>query len=131
MRTCFRRLTLTGLCAVAFVASACSMTKMAANSTVDIMVAGAPALAEEPDPDLAEAAIKGNLGMMSGLMKVVPDNPSLYRLAAEAYSSMVSWGRSGWLVGPDGCSGSVMSMPDTSMMSSSCGRPDELRPGGR
>ncbi len=68
-------------------ATACSMTKFAADSTVDVMKAGNAAVAEETNPALAKMGLEGNLKLMEGLMYSTPDNATLYRLATEAFGS--------------------------------------------
>ena len=67
--------------------SGCSMTQFAADSTVEVMKAGNPAVAEESDPRLAKMGLEGNLKLMEGLMYATPDNAALYRLATEAFGS--------------------------------------------
>ncbi len=67
-------------------ASACSLTKMAANSTVDVVAAGKPSVDKQSDPELARSAIEANIGMMEGLKEVLPEDPRLHALLGEAYT---------------------------------------------
>ena len=66
--------------------SGCSMTAMAADTTVDIMTAGKPAFDRESDLHLARAGAEANIMMMEGLTVTVPGNADLWQLLAEAYT---------------------------------------------
>jgi len=68
-------------------ATGCNMTQFAADSTVEVMKAGNPAVAEEKNPALAKMGLEGNLKLMEGLMYSTPDNATLFRLATEAFGS--------------------------------------------
>ncbi|MEE2779318.1 MAG: TRAP transporter TatT component family protein [Myxococcota bacterium] len=65
--------------------SGCSMAKMAADSTVAVMIAGKPAVDRESDLSLARGSAEGNLMMMEGLREATPENKELWQLMAEAY----------------------------------------------
>lgn len=62
-------------------------TSAAARMTVDVMWAASPVMQHEDDPVLAEAAVLANLKTFDGLASLLPDNETLLRMAAEAYSS--------------------------------------------
>lgn len=87
LRNVVRRLMVASLALLSCPLTACDMTKFAADSTVDVMKQAAPAVQREYDVKLARAAIEGNLGLMTGLLEVTPENDDLLRLATEAYSS--------------------------------------------
>jgi hypothetical protein len=70
---------------ILFTLSGCSIAKMAADSTVAVMVAGKPAVDRESDIALARGAAEGNLMMMEGLREAAPENQELWQLMAEAY----------------------------------------------
>ncbi len=87
MRNSPALLSLLGALGLLTPAVGCSMTRMAASSTVDVMYQAAPSLAEERDPVLADAALLANLKLFEGLLRVEPDNERLLRLTTEAFSS--------------------------------------------
>ena len=62
-----------------------TMRAVAANQTVDIMVAGKPSVDRETDLGLARAGAESNLALMAGLRETVPDNEDLLLLMAEGY----------------------------------------------
>lgn len=70
---------------VLFALSGCSVAKMAADSTVTVMIAGKPAVDRESDIALARGSAEGNLMMMEGLREATPENKELWLLMAEAY----------------------------------------------
>ncbi len=61
------------------------MRGVAANGTVDIMVAGKPSVDRETDLGLARVGAESNLALMAGLRETVPENESLLLLMAEGY----------------------------------------------
>ncbi|MBD90970.1 MAG: hypothetical protein CL940_11575 [Deltaproteobacteria bacterium] len=62
-----------------------TMRAVAANGTVDIMVAGKPSVDRETDIGLARVGAESNLALMAGLRETVPDNEDLLLLMAEGY----------------------------------------------
>ena len=64
-----------------------TMRSIAANGTVDIMIAGKPSVDRETDIGLARASAESNLALMAGLRESVPENEDLLLLMAEAYGS--------------------------------------------
>lgn len=62
------------------------MTTAGANTTVDVMIAGKPSVDRENDLTLARVGAEANLGMMGGLLQIVPDNEALLLLMAEGFS---------------------------------------------
>ena len=68
-----------------FTGCAGTMRAVAANGTVDIMVAGKPSVDRETDLGLARVGAESNLALMAGLRETVPENEALLLLMAEAY----------------------------------------------
>lgn len=73
--------------AMSQVVTGCSgmMRAVAANGTVDIMVAGKPSVDRETDLGLARVGAESNLALMAGLRETVPENADLLLLMAEGY----------------------------------------------
>ena len=69
------------------IASGCSMTRIAANSTVDVFATAAPSFEKESDLELARVSGLANLKVIEGLIEVVPDNTVLLELTAKSYGA--------------------------------------------
>jgi len=67
--------------------SGCSMTQLAAGSTVEIIGQAWPALERYEDPDLAEEAIPASIATMDGLLELRPEDTTLRLMVAQAYGS--------------------------------------------
>jgi tetratricopeptide (TPR) repeat protein len=80
-----RRLSFVILASVLVASFGCA--KMTANMTVGVAKVAAPALEQEGDYELAEAAAPGNLKFLEGLAHVTPDNPDLLELLARGWAS--------------------------------------------
>jgi hypothetical protein len=65
----------------------CNMALMTANMTVDVMWEASASVPEENDVALADVGIASNLKMMEGLARVSPENPKLFRMLSEGFSS--------------------------------------------
>lgn len=61
---------------------------IAAGSTIRVIDGAAPALGRFEDPQLAEDAIPGSIATMEGVLILKPDNLTLRRSIARAYSSL-------------------------------------------
>ena len=66
--------------------SGCSMTKLAARQTTEIMIRSIPVYERETDMQLAEQAMPGNLKMIEGLLEVIPDDAELLFIASYSYT---------------------------------------------
>jgi hypothetical protein len=71
------------LCALAL--NACSMGQIVARSTLPILESGNVAMNQEPDLELARAAIPANLKLVEGLIQELPDNADLRLQAAQGF----------------------------------------------
>lgn len=67
--------------------SACSIQKMAANSTVGILAIGAQAFLTEDDYEIAGDAFPANLKTMEALGVLADSNPQLMEILAQSYCS--------------------------------------------
>lgn len=76
-----RRLALLILAAIL---AACGPRTAAVRVTAGLLERGAPALREEPDPDLAREALPGQLKLLEALLRNDPANPELLVTLAEA-----------------------------------------------
>jgi TRAP transporter T-component len=76
-----------GLALLALGMSGCSMTQLAAGSTVTIIGQAWPAIERYEDPDLAEEAIPASIATMDGLLEIRPKDTELRVLLAEAFGS--------------------------------------------
>lgn len=65
----------------------CNMTRLAANSTVDVFAKAAPTFEKESDVELARASGLGNIKMVEGLIEVVPDNTVLLELTSKSFGA--------------------------------------------
>lgn len=65
----------------------CNMAQMTANMTVDVMWEASASVPEENDVALADIGIASNLKLMEGLALVSPENPKLFRMLSEGFSS--------------------------------------------
>ncbi|HEV8548795.1 MAG TPA: TRAP transporter TatT component family protein, partial [Polyangiaceae bacterium] len=65
----------------------CSMTQLAAGSTVKIIGEAWPAIERYEDTELAESGIPASIATMEGLLQVRPDDAELRSLLARAYGS--------------------------------------------
>jgi hypothetical protein len=65
----------------------CSMTNLAAGTTVEIISKAWPAVERYEDPDLAEAAIPASIATMDGLLEIRPEDTELRLLIAQAFGS--------------------------------------------
>jgi hypothetical protein len=65
----------------------CSMTNLAAGTTVEIISKAWPAVERYEDPDLAEAAIPASIATMDGLLEIRPEDTELRLLIAQALGS--------------------------------------------
>lgn len=76
---------LLAVCSLA--ASGCSMTQIAAGSTVNIIGQAMPAIEQYRDPDLAEEGIPASIATMEGLLQIRADDAVLRSLIARAYGA--------------------------------------------
>lgn len=67
--------------------SGCSLTKLAAEQTVDVLTLGATSFYEETDYELATGAVAANLKTMEAISVVANDNPSLFATLARGFCS--------------------------------------------
>lgn len=67
--------------------TACSMTQLAAGSTVTIIGQAWPAIERYEDPDLAESAIPASIATMDGLLEIRPKDTELRKMLAQAFGS--------------------------------------------
>ena len=67
--------------------SGCSMTNLAAGSTVQIIGKAWPAIERYEDTELAAEGIPASIATMEGLLEIRPDDTELRGLLAEAYGS--------------------------------------------
>jgi hypothetical protein len=65
----------------------CSMTQLAAGSTVQIIGQAWPAVERYEDPDLAGEGIPATIATMEGLLQIRPEDAELRGLLARAYGS--------------------------------------------
>ena len=72
---------------VATLSLGCNMTRLAANSTVDVFAKAAPTFEKESDIELAKASGLGNIKMVEGLIEVVPDNVVLLELTSKSFGA--------------------------------------------
>jgi len=72
---------------VGFAAAGCSMTQIAASSTVTIIGQAWPAIERYEDPDLAEEAIPASIATMDGLLEIRPKDTNLRLMLAQSYGS--------------------------------------------
>jgi hypothetical protein len=73
--------------ALALAGSGCSMTDIAAGSTVTIIGQAWPAIERYQDPDLAEQAIPASIATMDGLLEIRPKDTQLRLMLAQSYGS--------------------------------------------
>ncbi len=66
--------------------SACSLRTIAVRTTADLLVRGASAFYEEPDPGHAQSAMAGQLKLLEALLKNDLKNPGLLKSLAEGYT---------------------------------------------
>ena len=76
-----------GLALFGFAATGCSMTQLAASSTVTIIGQAWPAIERYEDPDLAEEAIPASIATMDGLLEIRPQDTDLRLMLAQSYGS--------------------------------------------
>lgn len=69
--------------------SGCSMQKVVVRQTAGVLLTGIVALERETDPELAEAALPGNLLMLESFLAADPGNTDLLLLLAKGYGSYV------------------------------------------
>ena len=67
--------------------SGCSMTQLAAGSTVEIIGQAWPAIERYEDPDLAQEAIPASIATMDGLLEIRPQDTTLRLMLAKSYGS--------------------------------------------
>ena len=77
------------LCLVAVLGlfSGCSMTQLAAGSTVNIIGQALPAIERYEDPDLAGEALPASISTMEGILEIRPEDTKLRGLLARSYGS--------------------------------------------
>ena len=68
------------------VLSACNLTKMTADMTVDVFTQASSTIDKEPDIWFARTASTANLKMFEGLLEVTPANRSLLLLTAQSFT---------------------------------------------
>jgi len=71
---------------VSLLSAGCSMTRIAANQTTEIMVRAVPSFDRESDIEFAERSSMSNLKMIEGLLEVTPDNRDLLLLTSNSFT---------------------------------------------
>jgi hypothetical protein len=75
-----------GILLISLVTADCSMTRLAANQTTEVLVRAAPTYDRESDLELAERSSMSNLKMLEGLLEVTPDNEDLLLLTSSSFA---------------------------------------------
>ena len=65
----------------------CSIKRMAADTTAELLVDASKTFKEEPDIQIAAAALPANLKLMEGLLKVTPKNRAISTMLSEGWCS--------------------------------------------
>jgi hypothetical protein len=78
------RLLVVGLAALA---GGCSMTRLTANTTADVLALAAPAMNSESDVQLAREAAPASLKTVEGFLQASPENEEMLAIVAEGYCS--------------------------------------------
>lgn len=66
--------------------ASCSMTRIAANQTTEIMIRAIPSFDRESDIEFAEKSSMSNLKLIEGLLEVTPDNEDLLLLNSSSFT---------------------------------------------
>jgi len=78
---------LSALILISLIITGCNMTRLAANSTVDVFATAAPSFEKESDVELARVSGMANLKVIEGLIEVVPENTVLLELTSKSYGA--------------------------------------------